>query len=164
MSVTGDQVLEAFTADPRVSGPEDPQLVMMEPFIKALPEILADSLDKPVTLEVLFDAKLRFMQYCLDNGIGERIRTTMKDVLADEELADTADMMTGVLGDLIEQMKEMAPQLNEMLADQGVTEEQVFASSQVGLNENMLSLHKAGTLTLDTLLANQPGVVIVNES
>lgn len=163
MTVTGEQVFEAFKLDSHVEGPDDPQLPLMEPFVKALPDILGDSLDETLSLKLLIDVKLRFIKYITENGFAEQIRVTMKDILGDS-LDETVELLTSALGMLAEQMQEMLPELDQMLADQGVTEEDIFTSDQVGLNEDMLAHYRAGTLTLDVLLANQPGVVIVNES
>jgi hypothetical protein len=160
MTVTGQQVLEAFKLDPHVTSPNDPQLQLMEPYIRALPEILADDLDKLVTFQLLYSAKLRFLQYCRDGDMFGRASTVHPDLVgADSDIVDT---LRASLDALIEEMVELEPKLSEILAAQGLTEDDLFA--KVGLNDALQALHQAGTLTLGDLLATQPGVLIVNES
>lgn len=161
MTVTGDQVFEAFTTDPSINGPEDPQLKMMEPFIKALPDILSDLLDKPFGAEVLFESKLRFLKYSLENGMLDRARTAMSAVFGDDT-DEQVDTLGSIMKQMVEYMGEIGPNLPQVLAAQGLTERDAMLAPEIGFNDAMRAKYMAGDLTLDHLLAHQPGVIIVN--
>lgn len=71
--------LHQLRADVRQAMCDDPLLEdealwrLFADYANAIPDILWDMLDEPVTIANLFTAKARFLRYCAENGLGERL-------------------------------------------------------------------------------------------
>lgn len=134
-----------------------------QPFIEALPTILANQLDLPVTLNNLTQAKFDWMNYCLKNGYIEACMAVMPDeafnFYSREEMPD-------VMKELLEQALEMATGLighvEELLEEYGVTEDQILLQPKNGFNAEIRERYLAHTLTIGDVLLIQPAIITKN--
>lgn len=167
---SGDAVFAAFRTDPHLPQDlpdDDPQLVIAEPFIRALPEILKDYLDQLVTLRALFEAKVRYAQYCLDNGILARATALLPEETGGF-FSITRDSLVKMLEEqlrtIIAEIPKALDTLDSALAEAGLTEREVMLSDQVAFIDAAKALYEASTLTFGDLLGIQPGVIVIEES
>ena len=73
--LTGKQILAALMKEPEYSAMPEQILAAMEPFMLALPEVLKDLLDTPVTMRSIMDSKLIFLRYCMANDYVKKTMT-----------------------------------------------------------------------------------------
>ena len=126
---------------------------IIRPYIEAAPTVLADYLEKPLTLQVLADTKIAFLRYCMDNGFAEKMG---------EAVGFSGEIIEVVLSNLVEALAGMLEDIPGMLEEQGVTEQQVMLNKKVGLNSENKKLYKAGALTVEQVLRTQPSVIVKN--
>jgi hypothetical protein len=158
MKLTAQQVWEAIIADPKFTSqmPEgSPQRDAIRPFIEGSVATLEDQLENTVTLQAIADAKLKFLRYCVKNNLGK----VMGDVMG-----MGAEMLNGLLEQLIEMLEPMLENTTAFLEENGVTEEQVMTSPQVGMSANNQRKWREGTLTIGELLLTQPSVILQNNT
>lgn len=132
------------------------------PFIEAMPNILAEMLEKPVNLENLLQAKIKVLRYCLEHGfIGIMVDAMPDDIfLFGKDSAKS--MMEATLSRLIDTLEPIVTAVPEFLKAQGLTEEQIMLSPEAKLNEEMQALYKSGQLTIGRLLEEQPMAIFDN--
>lgn len=162
-TVTADVIWTKINED--VEFMQQPEAVReaMRPYVEALPTILADMLDTPVTLTSATKAKVIFIRYCLDNGFVKAAVDAMPDeALGFFDRDDLPEMMEGLLGQALEMAEEMIGNVQAMLEANGVTEEQVMLSSNVGFQAEARALYQARKLTIGKLLSVQPMVIVKN--
>ena len=155
-SLTGAQVWDASLADPSFSSqmPEgSPVREAIKPFIEAAPKALEELLDQPLTLQVLGDAKIAFLRYCLGNGFVEKVGGAA---------GAGGSLVKAMLEGVVETLAAMRMDLPAFLKEHGVKEEEVMLSSEVGLNGANQDDYKAGKLTVADVLRTQPGVILKN--
>ncbi|MBY0538069.1 hypothetical protein K2P47_01575 [Patescibacteria group bacterium] len=158
MKLTASQVWEVALADPKFAAkiPEgSPQRDVIRPFVEGSVEVLADQLETVVSLQTIADAKMKFLRYCVDNGLGK----AMGDATG---MGGT--MLDGMLEQLIEMLEPIVADSITFLEENGVTEEQVMLSSQMGLNPDNQEKWRAGTLTIGELLLTQPSDILLTDN
>src|SRR3989344_3752767 len=119
-ALTGERVWQASLADPSFSAemPEgSPIREAIKPFIEAAPTALAEFLDQPLTLQVLGDAKIVFLRYCLGNDFVEKVGGAAG---MGGELIKS--LLEGIVETLAEMLKDVPPFFEAM----GATEEQAM--------------------------------------
>ncbi len=156
MRPTAAQVWETITADSQfiAQAPEGSAVrIATRPFIEGSVEALGDPLENFVTPKVIFEAKVTFFRYCLENNFGK--------VVGDAVGMD-ADLATGMLVGLIEMLEPVIQNFLKFLEENGVTEEQIMIDPQIGLNTANQQKWRDGTLTLGELLLTQPAIILLN--
>jgi len=156
MKLTASQVWEAALADPKFAAqvPEgSPQQDAIRPFVEGSVEAMADQLDTVVNLQAIANAKMTFLRYCVDNGLGK--------VMGDA-IGMGGAMLDGMFKQIIEMLEPIVANVTSFLEENGVTEEQVMVGSQVGMNAENQQKWRAGTLTIGELLMTQPSVILMN--
>ena len=143
-------VVAAYADDPRGLHPAHPLFGVIEPFIGALPTLLADMLGQPVTIVRLAEAKRRYCQNCLDNDIREHATRGMID-------ANTASLMVDNLQSDLELCRKLKRSVQKYLRRHGLTAEEFFIGTVV-FSDDILALVMAGRLTFADLLLRQPSV------
>jgi hypothetical protein len=133
------------------------------PYVEALPIILADMLNAPVTLNSVMKAKVAFLRYCVDNGF---IKAAV-DAMPDEALGffdreDLPEMFESLLTQAIDMAEELTGDVAGLLKENGLTEEKVMLGPSIGLNDEARSLYQAGELIIGELLLIQPMLIVKN--
>lgn len=158
-------VWDKILTDPEFADQPETVKDAMRPFFMAAPVVLIDLLDLPVTLANLMTAKLMFLQYCLEN---DYIRTVV-DATPEEALGlfgptEVIALLESALCGLIQQLSELTnPEaVAELLAIQGITEEEVMLGPKVNFAPSTAVLYQNGELTIRRLLIEQPMVIVKN--
>lgn len=153
-TITGQEVWEAVLVDQKFAAyPQEIQNVL-RPFITASPEALASYLDKPVTLQGLAEAKIAFLRYCINDGLGEKMA---------QMVGMDPDTVTDLLRSVMEMLEPFVSDLAQTLEEHGVTEEQVMLDGAIGLNDANRKKYTEGTLTIEEILRTQPAVILKND-
>jgi len=158
MRPTAQQVWEATIQDSKFAeqAPEgSPVREALRPFVEASVEVLDELLETTVSLQVIADAKMRFLRHCVEYDIGK----IMGDVMG-----FGGDMFTSLFEQIIDMLEPLVKDIAAFFEEHGVTEEQVMLSDKVGLNAENQAKWRTGTLTLGELLLTQPGVILQNDS
>lgn len=157
-TLTGNDVWNATIADPAFADEMpvgSPIRDAIRPFIEGSVVALDVHLGDNVSLQVITTCKMKFLRYCLENNFGAVIGEVMEM---------EADIFTGLFEQLLDMLESMTKDVSTFLSENGVTEEQVMRSSQVGLNPTMLAQWEAGTLTVTDILRFQPSVILKNSN
>ncbi len=162
--ITGKQVLSALMNEPEYSTQPASVLAVTDPFMLAIPDVLKDHLDKIVTLATLMDAKITFLRYCVANEYVKKVVAAMpEDSFGWLDAKEAAEMMQGMMAQVVELLAEVVKDAPAFLESQGITEEQMMAHPKGGaLRPNVFKLYKAGTLTIADVLKMQPMVIVKN--
>lgn len=163
MKIDGNAVWGVLLADPAFrAGDSEGQILVLEPFVKALPDILEKMLDKPVTLETLMQAKLAFLRYCLENGlIGKFAEVSREDSIFLMDKDSLRAMLERTLDEVVNMLEAMVENVSGFLEEAGVTEEQVLTSPSVGLSVGNTEQYGNGTLTIADILLTQPSIIVI---
>ncbi len=154
MKPTAEAVWAAMLLDAKFAAeaPEgSPQREAMRPFIEGSVAALDELLDETLTLDSFGRAKVTFLRYCIDNNFAK----VVGDVIGMDD-----HVSASMFEVLIETLEYILKDTRTFLADNGVTEEQVMQSQEVGLNHANQEKWRAGTLTIGELLQSQPGVIL----
>jgi hypothetical protein len=141
--VTGKEVYAALQNDPGFRMAED-ELGFLRPMVEDSPEILANLLDQPFTMENFLKAQIAFKEAVINH-------------------AGTDEFVADLLGAAVDLARDLIEEFPQALAEAGVPEEHVILGSQVGLWPPAAALYRAGTLTIGELLRIQPGVIILSK-
>jgi hypothetical protein len=77
-TVSGEEILKVLAKDPRFNSMPTAETMALTPHILKLPEILGkDLLSTKVSLVSILKAKIAFVQYCLDNGLGSQVANNL---------------------------------------------------------------------------------------
>lgn len=164
--IKGSKVWIALMAQEEFTS-QTPEAVMeaMRPYVEAMPEVLGQELlEKKVGLGSLFEAKVAFIRYCLENAYLEK---TTEAIHEDEFFfmggpENAVAMMRASLEQLLPLFSEIAADVATFLESRGITEQQALSNPQFGFNaENLVAMQK-GKLTIGGLLLSQPLVIIKN--
>lgn len=158
MKPTAEQVWAATTADPKFAAemPEgSPQRDAIRPFIEGSVKVLDDQLEDTVTLQAIATAKMEFLRYCVENNFGK----VMGDVMG-----MGGETITRLFKQLVDMLQPLSENMTAFLEENGVTEEQVMVSSQIGMSAENQQKWRDGTLTIGELLLTQPSVILQNDS
>lgn len=146
--------------------PQQPEAAReaLRPFIEALPTILANVLETPITISSVMSAKIAFTKYCLNNNfIGAVLAATPPEILqrmgSPEELAE---QMGEMMNHIIVTAEEVVADVPAILQRHGVTEQAVMMGQQFGLNQASREQYLAGKLTIGQLIVTQPSVIFSN--
>lgn len=151
LEITGDQVWEALRNEVVVSE------LILRPFVMALPELLADLLDKPVTVETLVRARAVHIRHSLE---GEYIR---KDAAADfgEPLDADDEIFVETMEEewrkALSSLEAIATNVSAFLEEGGRTEDNVVLHY---LSPENAERYLAGELTIAGLLISQPTIIV----
>lgn len=147
-TITPEQVWEAFLKDDVSTGQFDVVLAAIRPNIEALPVILADVLDVPVTLKVISEAKATFLSYCLEHSF---IGTMGKNLATYSQAAMSAN---------IQMLQTTSADVPGYLRKFGMSESEYMLHDVVGigLNDENRLLYQEGKLTIAQLLLTQPSM------
>lgn len=164
--VSGDAVWKALSEDPLFLAEIPEELwPALKPYIEALPEILADLLDEPVTLMTLLKAKAAFVRYCLESDYAcEMAAAIPEDQLffvgiSNEEVIARMDALTRGALQFLETIVEDVPGFLQVF---DVTEEQAILAFKPVLSPENLKKYRAGKLTIGDILLSQPMLIIKN--
>lgn len=161
--ITGQEVWESLVEDPAMQGQEYLYPVL-EPMVKEIPNLLADDLQKPVSVETLIRGRLKFVKYCLDHSFVQNAVDAMPDeAFGFFDKDDMAGMMEETLKSLVEMSEEILEDVTDFLEQHGVTDEQVVLAPKTGLDAAMRKRYKQGGMTMEDLLRGQPGVIILDK-
>jgi hypothetical protein len=82
-NLSGEEILQALKQDKRFSKMSDSETMALVPYILKIPEILGkELLSEQVSIPSLLKAKISFMKYCVDDGIGIKIAKIFLENLA----------------------------------------------------------------------------------
>jgi len=133
------------------------------PYVEALPNVLADSLDQPANLNNTMRAKFLFLRYCVDNGfIKAAVEAMPEEALGFLDREDMFPMLESALAGAIEMADELTGDISALLEENGVTEDEVMLSPKVGFNTETAAMYRAGELTIGELLVAQPMIIVKN--
>jgi hypothetical protein len=178
-TVTGAEILAALERDEKVVGDEDLKgfLELCRGDIEALPTTVADLLDQPVTLALLVKARIAFMTYVLEKG-------SLAAAAASAETSTIVDDLFGALGGLfggdsaalaknadavwarllkLELKQLRAIDIEDSLRAAGISDREALFRDEMGMSDKLKRLYDANELTLDTLLREQPGLVVFKD-
>jgi len=157
MKLDPDQIWKAYLENveaSKVSGDlvySKEFLEIIEPTVKALPEILKDQLEKKVTFDSVGRARITYLKYCLNNGsVDKLLRLWGLD-------AEGAFVVKEMIKDLVERFEETLKDAPAILEARGVTEEDVMLSR---LSKENFEKYKKGNLTIGDLIASQPSLIV----
>ena len=78
MKITGEDILTVLAKDPRFNNMPTAEIMALTPHILKLPEIIGtELLSEKVSLVSILKAKIAFVQYCLDNGMGSQVASNL---------------------------------------------------------------------------------------
>ena len=144
-SISADEIIIALSNDPRFSDPVD--FDQVKEFLVQLPQILGeDRLAAQVTLKGFLEAETDFLRAILETDF-------------DKDLGDLG-VTRSVFNQLIDQLVEMANNVEDALASMWQSESDALCSPQLGLNDEAKHLYRAGALTFAEVVRINPGVFI----
>jgi hypothetical protein len=147
--------------------PVDPKFALMLPSAKAqavfrkyveeVPQILADLLDQPVTVENLIKSRLAFVRYGNEHGL-------INEMVAASRVSDHAKLAAKWQGEtdrLIESFTDMLTNLSVFMGKYGVTDEKVFDDMNQTFPEELRQRIRSG-MTIGDLLLEKPSIILLN--
>ena len=163
---TGEQVWEAMCQDPAFQAevpPGKPRELFRELGMR-LPEILAEHLDKPLTLRSLIEAKLAVAKDVADGDFMERLIAAYPvQMFQGQDMQGLVAMAKTVLSQALTSMDGVLADFDVFIRRQNASEEQLLAHPKGGkLGPAAMAEYRAGTLTVGRLLALQPQVIVKN--
>jgi len=164
--ITGEKIFEALKRDPSfiAETPESSHGVWRE-VCDQIPQLLADHLDQPVTVDSLFRMKMKVLRFLLDGDWMQRmIKTYPKEMLGGFDFSDLLEMLIPTMRSMIEQLEEIiGDDINAWLETQGITEEIFLAHPKGGhFTESTFTQWKKGGFTIADLLVKQPNTIFKN--
>lgn len=171
-AITGPAIFAALLADEKFKGQESEAAAQLETLradVEALPAILADQLDQPVTFSGLIAAKITFMTYVLNEGSLKGVTAAsvaggLFDAMFGEEEDSEASLqgaMVSLMTGVLEALKDI--NVEAILHAQDLTDEQALLGDKVGLLPELRALHEAGRFTFADLLRVQPKLIVLND-
>lgn len=151
-----DQIWKALS---REDGFKDLSPAMREvfrPFTTDIPKIYAKRLDEPLTIELVFWARLVFLRYCVSNNFAAAATAAMPDdelgQMSREEIAEKLQ------NELVKAESRMARSIERGV--DGVSEKEFMEGPTMSLGRKTRKLYKHGRLTLRELLMRQPRIIM----
>jgi len=126
-------------------------LAVMEPYVKALPLVLARQLDNLVTLRSLLKSRIAFLDYCLTHDLPEAMSTAGPDYLRGK-----GSLVTRLLVDIIAAHRLVLASIPGLLERLEYADEIEYIVDQFELNEAMAAYLYDSKLTIGPLLLEQP--------
>ncbi len=162
--ITGPQVLDAIMKSEEYSSYPASMRAVADTFVIAIPEILKDQLQEPVTLTSVMNAKVMFLRYCVDHEyVKKAVAATPEGSLGGMSADSVTSLMQNMMSQAIVIAERVVKDLPAVLESQGVDEELMMAHPKgIGLNPETLDLYKTGKLTIGYLLLMQPMVIFKN--
>lgn len=163
--ISGSDVFDRLFQDPKT--PTMPAAVAeaARPYIVYLPELLADSLATPLTLDALMAAKMKFMRHLVDsNYIKDVVAAMPEDSLSWYTREDLGVMMQEMMETLMPMVEQLTNRLDmqALLEAAGLTEEEALMSPKLGMGPELAAMYREGTATLEDVLRLQPGLIVNN--
>lgn len=159
--VTPGHVWEQMNKDSFFTGEEKYFRHLMRCYIEYSPLVLLDLLECNADLVNMMNTRLRFINYCLEDGVlraidekapkeglglipREKISLAMKNHI-DERAQESCVLAvsTGLLPNL-----------------RGKSEKEIYTSHEVGMNVRTFNRYKKGGMTIGVLLRIQPGIFL----
>ena len=161
-TVTGEQVWQAFLSDPASKEMTDEEKELMEPYIKNLPDALGGLVNEKVTIENLMKTQFAFLKYMMRAGYIERVMelSTPDELKAYGGVGPYTKAISEMLQLVLGELEKLIPMISEMMKQQNVTDEMVFA--EIGLNEANTAKLKNNELMIRDILVTQPSLFFVN--
>lgn len=163
---TGEQVWEAMCQDPAFQAevPSGKPRELFRELGMRLPEILAEHLDKPLTLRSLIEAKLAVVNDIAGSDFMERLIASYPvQALRGQDVQRLVATVKAVLAQALTSMESVLGEFDGFLRRQNASEEQLLAHPKGGkLGPAAMAEYRAGTLTVGRLLALQPHVIVKN--
>lgn len=164
-TVSPEAIWEKAKSDSDFAAMPEAMQDVLKPFLEALPTVLADQLDNKATLANIMKAKVTFLRNALENGFIAKMLPAVPDEMLGVLSRDTwSRMISNSMQDLIELAEGILQHGQELLDEQGITEDQVMRSERAGLNPEALRLYLAGELTIAKILEVQPMIIAKNTS
>ncbi len=162
--VNGQQVWNSLQNDSHLKGQEYLYPVL-KPMVEAIPEILGDDLQKPVSAETLVRGRMKFVRYCLEHDfIKDAVEAMPEDAFGFFGKDGMGEMMEAALTSLVSFSEGFLEDVMGFLKDSGLTDEQVVLSPKTGLNAEMREKYTAGGMTMEDLMIGQPGVIVLENN
>lgn len=165
IDLTGEEIFAALQRDPMFIGevPESARGVWRE-LCDEVPTVLADLLEREVTVEVFMNAKMLFLQHLLDNDWMQRmVRAYPEEALGGFNFEGILEMLLPALRGMIEMIPDIVGDVPSWLEVQGITEEQFLVHPSGGkFGTQTLVLWREGGFTLEELLRTQPMTIFKN--
>jgi hypothetical protein len=157
-AVTGEQIWQAYLADPGAQDATDADKALLKPYLQKLPETLGDMMNAKVTVQSWMKAQCAFMKNMIDSGLVEEL----VKLVPPEQLAqlggreEAIRRMTLELRTMVEQTEQLIPLIGDLMRQKNITEEQLFL--QMGLNEANMAKFRNHDLTIADILLTQPSL------
>jgi len=160
--VSGEKVWQKLCEDEEFQKQLESVREVMRPFVEALPMLLGELLDTPVTLVSICQAKVKFLRYCLEHDfISKAYEATPEEALGFFTREIYASMLENTFNQLIDLMEEQIPQLPTLLQRMGLAEQDHLLDS-AGFREEARELYLLGELIVGRLLLVQPMIIVKN--
>lgn len=158
-----EKVLKGIMANPDFASPEEFEVRDIMPFLEALPTMVADLLDQPLTFLIMVQASLRFNQHLIQTKFADVIILQHRNYGSTQE-GDTelALALNEALQAQIDEAKLIISMGDQYLVQKGMTEAQILLHERMELCIPLRVAYMLGQLTLRQLLENQPTVILFN--
>lgn len=158
--VTKEAVWARVNQDPAFAAQSEAVKNAVRPYFEALPEILADMLDQPVTFSRLFQARVRFIHYCFEHDFVRVAMAAMPESTF-QTLNRTyySNVIEGTLLSALKTAEEISRNAGIFLQKHCTTRSKAMRSPFVGMNETAQRLFLDKKLTIGQLLLVQPSVI-----
>lgn len=156
-SITPEEVWEAHVSDPDFLQIPEEVRNTLRPHIEALPELLGEYVNQPLTLRSFMYSKALFVRHCIEHGFAERAKAEWPD-----ELIDEFQNMNGMVNSLEEflEWNLLAFGLVTHVEDEDIAEDNnallASLSSESEVHEEVRKRCIAGTLTVGDMLKFEP--------
>lgn len=170
MTLDVSKVWEKINKDPKFAEMPEPARQAIKPLIDALPEIMANVVDKPATVASIAEMKVVFLKAFLTGGYLKAMILAWPDedlpmdreglIAITEAVAITEAEMRQTLKVTEEFVKSDI--IAGLLKFQGMTDEVVILSPRFGLNAEALELYLDDQLTVGKLIEIQPKFIFKN--
>ncbi len=161
-NLTGDLVWKVLSEDPRTE--KIAGLPILEPYVKALPEILKSVLEEKVTMATYMKARILYYRYLSTEGVAtKQIALIPKQLLQGKDRNQIAAEAEKAMIKAIAAMEAIIPHVPQILIAKRITENEYFTTAK-GINLKSLAAAKYnnGTLTIGDLLMIDPYVLVGN--
>lgn len=155
MTITSQQIMGKLMEQPDYRMYPPNMVAAMTGYLDQFLANASDILTKPVTLDILWEAKVRFLHIVVGSDFAELAAAMYP------EMVDAKDIQE-VLEGAVSEAEKLAGHLSELLAKQGLTDQDVLTMAKNPMKPELLEKYQARTLTLEDVLREQPELVTQN--
>src|SRR3989338_3038296 len=126
-------------------------------FFEAMPVVIADFLDRPVTVTNILEAKIVFLRYTIDNGICGATLSGFSDAfLRGLDKDFLLEIMRVQMDETLSKAEILLADLPTIIDQSGLSDQEILLNPDSGLNDEARRLYQSGELTVGGLLTVQP--------